>query len=275
MANRRMFSLEIVDTDKFLEMSLASQALYFHLGMRADDDGFVSSTKKIMSFIGCGTKELQQLIDNKFIILFSSGVVVITDWKKQNYVPSDRYKSTSYTDERNQLEVLKNRYYLKIDNKMQAECNEKSDDSNMSTECIQTVYKTDTQDRLGKDRLGKVNLGKDKISKDNINKNKGSQSSPIYYPNDELLNRAFCDFVEMRKKIKKPMTERAVDLAKKELEKLSVSNITGQMDNDLAIKILNRSVMNCWQGLFPLKEKTNTGSQKGSSTDFEEKWRNA
>lgn len=71
---------------------------------------------------------------------------------------------------------------------------------------------------------------------------------PRYFPNDETLDQAFTDYVDMRKKIKKPMTHRAVDLAIKKLNELSGG------DNDLAVRIINQSIMNSWQGLFPLKE---------------------
>lgn len=85
----------------------------------------------------------------------------------------------------------------------------------------------------------------------------------VYFPNDESLNRAFMDYLEMRKKIKKPMTERAVELAIKKLEELSTSPLSDGMDNDLAIQILNQSVLNGWQGLFLLKEQNTAGTPKG------------
>lgn len=94
-----------------------------------------------------------------------------------------------------------------------------------------------------------------------------------YYPNDEKLNQAFADYVQMRKLIKKPMTDRAVSLAMKKLQELSTSTLTGSMDNDTAIKILEQSVMNGWQGLLPLKESGST-SQKRESSIYDE-WRNA
>lgn len=157
MANRRMFSLDIVDTDKFMELSLTAQALYFHLGMRADDDGFVASPKKIMSFIGCGQKELKQLIDNNFVIAFESGIIVISEWKKQNYIPKDRYKPTVYTEEKSCLELKNNKYYVKdlLENVQVAVQN--GPKTSMNTECIQDVSSLDTQYRLGKDSIGKNN----------------------------------------------------------------------------------------------------------------------
>lgn len=114
----------------------------------------------------------------------------------------------------------------------------------------------------------KENKEKEKKRKENkSNKNNGA-STCQYYP-DELLNQAFLDYLEMRKKIKKPMTDRAVALAMKKLKELSVSPLSGNMDNDKAIKILEQSIMNCWQGLFPLKEEKKNGNS------IYDEWRNA
>lgn len=103
MARKRMFDIEIVDTDLFLEMPQSTQNLYFHLGMRADDDGFVSNPKKIIRTIGANEDDLKILITKKFIIPFESGVIVIRHWKINNYLRNDRYKETLYKDEKRQL----------------------------------------------------------------------------------------------------------------------------------------------------------------------------
>lgn len=91
---------------------------------------------------------------------------------------------------------------------------------------------------------------------------KSSKSVQIYFPNDELLNQTFIDYMEMRKQIKKPMTNRAVELAIKKLEELSALPFSDGMDNDMAIQILNQSIMNSWQGLFPLKEHKTESTPK-------------
>ena len=131
MAQRRMFSMEIVGSDQFLDMPAETRDLYFHLGIYADDDGFVNP-KKIIRMVGASDDNLKLLIAKSFVIPFESGVVVITNWKENNYIQKDRYRPTIH-----QLE------YKKLS-------------------CIQNVYKMDTQDRLGKDRL---ELGKDSIGK--------------------------------------------------------------------------------------------------------------
>lgn len=91
MARRRMFSLDVVDTDAFTEMPVSAQALYFHLGMHGDDDGFVSSPRKIEKSVGCNSDDLKLLVAKGFIIPFDSGVVVIRDWNANNTLKNDRY----------------------------------------------------------------------------------------------------------------------------------------------------------------------------------------
>lgn len=100
MAAKRMFSIDVVDTDKFLDMPVSTQALYFHFGMRADDDGFVASPRKIVKIANCTNDDLKVLISKGYVIPFQSGVIVITDWKTNNFIRSDRYKATKYQERR-------------------------------------------------------------------------------------------------------------------------------------------------------------------------------
>ena len=111
MAKRRMFSQQITDSDSFLEMPLSAQALYFHLGMTADDDGFVNNPKRIQRVIGANEDDLKLLIAKKFIIAFESGVVVIKHWKINNAIRSDRYTPTVYTEEKALLNEKSNKAY--------------------------------------------------------------------------------------------------------------------------------------------------------------------
>ena len=111
MARKRMFDIEIVDTDLFLEMPQSTQNLYFHLGMRADDDGFVSNPKKIIRTIGANDDDLKILITKKFIIPFESGVIVIRHWKINNYLRKDRYTETLYKEEKRLLTEDENGVY--------------------------------------------------------------------------------------------------------------------------------------------------------------------
>jgi len=154
MANRRMFAKTIIDSDAFIDMPPSTQALYFHLAMRADDDGFINNPKSIMRIVGAKDDDIKLLIAKKFIIPFESGVVVIKHWRIHNYIQNDRYTETKYLDEKNQLIINeKNGYSLKQIGLL--------DDEN------DNVYIMDTQVRLGKDRLGKdsIELERDKATR--------------------------------------------------------------------------------------------------------------
>ena len=111
MAEKRMFSKAITDSDEFLDMSLTAQALYFHLGMAADDDGFVNNPRKIRRMVGAQDDDLKLLIAKHFLIPFESGIVVIKHWRINNYIRNDRYKPTAYQDEMKQLFIKENGSY--------------------------------------------------------------------------------------------------------------------------------------------------------------------
>ena len=111
MANKRMFSINIVDSDDFLDMPLSAQCLYFHLNMRADDDGFINSHKKIMRMIGAREDDLKVLLAKRFILTFESGVIVIKHWRIHNSIRKDRYNQTLHTDERAKLGIKDNGSY--------------------------------------------------------------------------------------------------------------------------------------------------------------------
>lgn len=138
MAERRMISKKIVDSDAFMDMALSTQALYFHLLMRADDDGFVGGPKKIMRMIGSSDDEYKVLIAKRFILQFESGICVIKHWLIHNYIQSDRYKESQYLEEKRSLKIKENKGYTELD-----------------TKCIQDADKSDTQYRLGKDSIDK------------------------------------------------------------------------------------------------------------------------
>lgn len=138
MADRRMFSKKITDTDAFLDMPLSTQALYFHLSMHADDEGFISNPKRILKMVGASDDDLKLLLLKRFILTFESGVVVIKHWKIHNYIQSDRFIPTTYIEERNTLALDEKKAYVELEN-------------GGDTKCIQNVYKMDTQDRIGKD----------------------------------------------------------------------------------------------------------------------------
>lgn len=111
MAEKRMFTQKIIDSDAFLDMPLSSQALYFHLNMRADDDGFVNNPKKVARVISASEDDLKLLLAKRFIIGFNSGVIVIKHWRMHNTLKSDRYHPTDYQDELGQLYIKPNKAY--------------------------------------------------------------------------------------------------------------------------------------------------------------------
>lgn len=150
MAERRMFAKTIIDSDAFLDMPLSAQALYFHLSMRADDDGFINNPKKIQRMVYATDDDLKLLEAKNFLIPFESGVVVIKHWRIHNYIQKDRYKETVYKEEKAFLQVKQNGAYT------------------LDTECIQPVYSLETQVRdrieIGKDR-DRIEIGKDREGK--------------------------------------------------------------------------------------------------------------
>ena len=111
MAQKRMFTMKIVDSDAFLDMPLSTQALYFHLNMRADDDGFIGNSKRIMRTIGCHDDDLKMLILKRFVLVFEDGVIVIKHWRMHNCISQNRYHETQYTDEKGQLLLKDNKSY--------------------------------------------------------------------------------------------------------------------------------------------------------------------
>lgn len=147
LAERRMFAKTIIDSDAFLDMPLSTQSLYFHLSMRADDDGFINNPKKIQRMVGGSEDDLKLLIAKSFIIPFESGVVVIKHWKIHNYIRNDRYKETVYTEEKAQLSLKGNNAYT-------LGAPDPEDGVPLG---IPNGHHLDTQDRLGKDRLDQDN----------------------------------------------------------------------------------------------------------------------
>jgi len=142
MAERRMFAKTIIDSDAFLDMPLSTQALYFHLSMRADDEGFVNNPKKIQRMIGASDDDCKLLMAKRFILTFESGVIVIKHWYIHNYIQKDRCKETLYQEEKSTLALDDKKAYTAA----------------VKVPCIQNGYKTDTQYSIGKDRL---EIGKD------------------------------------------------------------------------------------------------------------------
>jgi len=160
MSERRMFAKSIIDTDAFLELPLSTQALYFHLSMRADDEGFVSKPKSVQRLIRASDDDFKLLIAKRYILIFDTGVIVIKHWKIHNYIRGDRLQKTNYRDEREKLVLQSNGAYTEADGDktvpiqslktlVNAEC--QSSDSQMSGRCQSSVS-------IGKDSIGKDSI---------------------------------------------------------------------------------------------------------------------
>ncbi len=241
MATRRMFAMTIIDSDDFLDMPLTTQALYFHLSMRADDEGFINNPKKIMRMIGASPDELKLLIGKKFVLSFDTGLVVIKHWLIHNQIRKDRTKDTVHIEERQMLDLKENGSYtfskaLKMLDG--ADCQPNDDQAS-------------AQVSIGKVSKEEVSIVEDKGKKP-TQKQVFSNMISEYTSNDELIE-SIHDFIEMRKSIKSKPTERALKMILKELSKLA-------SDDNTKILILNQSTMNCWKSIFPLKVNKNQNS---------------
>jgi len=247
MAERRMFAKTIIDSDAFLDMPLSTQALYFHLSMRADDDGFLNNPKKIMRMVGASEDELKVLMGKKFLLGFESGVIVIKHWKIHNYIRSDRYKETLYHEEKLLLEETENKSYTLNAVIPMAKVLGIPNDNQMDTQV----------------RLGKVRLGKDSIVKEEKKPTQKQVFSDMIfaYTDKPSLIEAIENFVDMRKAIKAKLTTNALKLTLSKLDKMANN------DQD-KIEILNQSVMNSWKGIFELKNNSN--NKQNTTDDFKE-----
>lgn len=254
MAHRRMFSLSIVDTDRFLEMPSSTQALYFHLGMRADDDGFVAAPKSIAAICGCSVDDIRLLAMKGFVQAFETGVLVIIDWKENNKIRKDRYTPTKFTHE-----------------KMLLDGNQNGNQSD-----TQTATEWLPQDRLGKDRIGKVRESKadnaalppsptdsEKVKPKRKRQEQAQETIAdifrTFAGSDTELEKALTDFNALRAANKKPLTPRAAELICKKVTSLAkeagVRNTHGYM-----IAILEQSIERGWDGVWSYK-----GDFKGTS----------
>lgn len=239
MAEKRMFSKTIIDSDAFLDMPLSSQALYFHLSMRADDDGFVNSPRKIQRIIGCGDDDLKLLMMKKFLIPFESGIVVIKHWKIHNYIAKDRYKETNYTEEKSLLGMEPNKSYALI-----------SENDNciplisLSTNCIQSGYKSETQNRLDKTREDKSSIDK--------NKQEESESCSSKFSNLEIFKHfEKCGFI---------VTAMLMDQIAADIEVFS-----GQWLMDAATEAMNRGKINNYKYVLGILQNWQTKGRNDSN----------
>lgn len=226
MPEKRMFTKKITESDAFLDMPLSSQCLYFHLNMSADDDGFVNNPKRVMRTIGASEDDLKLLIAKAFLLVFENGVVVIKHWWMHNTLKNDRYKPTDYQEEKELLAQKTNKAYTWKQN---------------------------------------GNILETQPNQDKPNQDKPNNIYSALDGRSDEFKEAFMEFADMRKRIKKPLTEKSVKRTLNALAKLSQFELT-------QIQILEQSSYNYWQGVYPLGHSTARTEEKSASERYKVGW---
>lgn len=216
MAERRMFSKTIINSDLFLDLPSSAQNLYFHLSLNADDEGFVNSPKKIMKYVNSQIEDMELLVENGFIKKFDSGIVVIIHWNLHNYIQKDRFKATIYQKEKQQLVLVGKKYVMK-------------------DECTQFVSILATQDS---------------IEKNSEEQDRLELAGILNEIENEKVRAKFECFIKMREKIHSPLTSDALRIVIKKAYELTKS-LANQ--DEAIIMILDRSIINNYKDIYPLE----------------------
>lgn len=216
MAERRMFSKTIINSDLFLDLPSSAQNLYFHLSLNADDEGFVNSPKKIMKYVNSQTEDIELLIENGFVNKFDSGIVVIIHWNLHNYIQKDRFKATIYQKEKQQLVLVGKKYVMK-------------------DECTQFVSILETQDS---------------IEKSSEEQDRSELAGILNEIGNEKVREKFEIFIKMREKNNSPLTPDALRILIKKAYGLTKS-LANQ--DEAIIMILDRSIINNYKDIYPLE----------------------
>lgn len=151
MASKRMLSRDVTESDEYISLSFAAQALYVQLSVAADDDGLLNSALKAMNTIGVGEQVLDELEEHGLIIRFpSSKVIAITHWRVNNYIQKDRYHATVYKAQAAMLKINQNNEYTLIS----------PEEVDVDTKCIQSVSMLDAESRIEEERAEERRLRK-------------------------------------------------------------------------------------------------------------------
>ena len=137
-----MFALDVIDTDRFCDMPISARLLYYELGMRGDDEGFVQNPKKIMLTTGTTADDLKILAAKGYVILFDSGVLVITHWRQNNFIQKDRFHETTCLAEKAQIQTTDSKIYELL-----------PAGNGLDTVCIQPVSNMEAQIRVDQIRV--------------------------------------------------------------------------------------------------------------------------
>ena len=216
MAERRMFSKTIINSDLFLDLPSSAQNLYFHLSLNADDEGFVNSPKKIMKYVNSQIEDMELLVENGFIKKFDSGIVVIIHWNLHNYIQKDRFKATIYQKEKQQLVLVGKKYVMK-------------------DECTQFVSILETQDS---------------IEKNSEEQDRLELAGILNEIENEKVRAKFESFINMREKNHSPLTPDALRILIKKAYGLTKSL---ENQDEAIIMILDRSIINNYKDIYPLE----------------------
>lgn len=230
MANRRMFSKDIVRSDAFLDLPISSQALYFHLGMEADDRGYVSNPKTVIRSLGATLGDLEQLANKKFILIREESLILIKGWRINNYIQNDRFVETKFTEDLKKLFFDENNSYTEKDTK---------------NPCIQNVSKMYTQDRLElvEDSIDKYRIVEDSRGEDNHDKQEKINlihDIPRFTESciGKLINKNFLSLEELQEE-----KEKYVTLFNSLLKKFTEKNISISL-NYMLKNLKNETVIN-------------------------------
>lgn len=224
MADRRMFTKKVTDDDHFMELSASAQALYLHLSMAADDDGFCNQVSIAMFKAHASVQDLEALLEKRYIYQFDNGVIVIKHWRMANALRKDRYTPTAFQEELSKLSLKENGSYTRLPDGCQVVAN-----------CL-------PQDRLDKD-----SIDKDRVEKDIEPPKRRGGVFQRFADGDPELSSALKEFNDFRNRKKKPMTDDAKERLCRRLEKFP---------KEEWVDIIHQSIDQGWTDIYPLKEKS-------------------
>ncbi len=194
MADRRMLTKKITDDDNFLSLSASAQALYMHLNMSADDDGFCNQVSTSIFKAHASMQDLETLLDKKYLYQFENGVIVIKHWRMANTLRKDRYKPTSFQEEYKRLELKENGAYTMLGESAVAE---------RLTDGCQVV--ATTKNRLDKDKLiSSSSLGASDKLLNRLTEEESEYLFKLYEDADYLIDEVQAEVDKKRRKVEKP-----------------------------------------------------------------------
>ena len=249
MAERRMFSKRIINSARFLKMPVSTQCLYFHLGLHADDDGIVEAYT-VMNSVGATEDDLKLLFTKGFVVVLNEDLVTyITDWNENNKLRADRKVDSIYKDLL--LQVVPD--VQLIEKKQRADVKRTTNGQPMDNQRTSN----------GPHRIGKDRIGEDSIVQDNKKKKRNTidYAKILSKVEDQSLVETYQEYIKMRKLIKAPMTEKALEMLISKVNSLEPHNVERQK------MLLNKSIINNWKSVYPLDDKQQSEQKQGCFDD--------